>query len=82
MRKTCNHPFTLEGVEETEMAGCASHAEMFEKLIASSGKLVLLDKLLPRLQQDGHKVIIFFIFALFPSPFVSFSDLFFSKLES
>jgi SNF2 family DNA or RNA helicase len=59
LRKTCNHPFTLEGVEENELSGCTSHADSVEKLIASSGKLVLLDKLLPRLKEQGHKVLIF-----------------------
>jgi SNF2 family DNA or RNA helicase len=28
-------------------------------MVACSGKLVLLDKLLPRLQRDGHRVLIF-----------------------
>ena len=32
---------------------------VFKKLIQSSGKLVLLDKLLPRLYEQGHKVLIF-----------------------
>ena len=30
-----------------------------EKLIESCGKFVFLDKLLPRLQAEGHKVLIF-----------------------
>ena len=30
-----------------------------EGMIAASGKLVLLDKLLPKLQEDKHKVLIF-----------------------
>ena len=59
LRKTCNHPFTLDGVEQTELAECTSDAEAFERLIAASGKLVLLDKLLPRLKAQGHKVLIF-----------------------
>ncbi len=28
-------------------------------LVHSSGKLVLIDKLLPRLRQNGHKVLVF-----------------------
>ena len=32
---------------------------MEEILIPSSGKMVLLDKLLPKLQKEGHKVLIF-----------------------
>jgi SNF2 family DNA or RNA helicase len=30
-----------------------------DRMVACSGKLVLLDKLLPRLQRDGHRVLIF-----------------------
>ena len=30
-----------------------------EKMVKSSGKLMLLDKLLPKLQADGHRVLIF-----------------------
>jgi len=28
-------------------------------LVASSGKMVLVDKLLPKLRREGHKVLIF-----------------------
>ena len=54
LRKCCNHPFTLEGVEFTESTYFNNDA-----LIESCGKLVLLDKLLPKLQSQGHKVLIF-----------------------
>ena len=30
-----------------------------ERLVASSGKLVLLDKLLPKLREQGHRVLLF-----------------------
>jgi len=33
--------------------------KMFQVMIQSSGKLVLIDKLLPKLKADGHKVLIF-----------------------
>jgi SNF2 family DNA or RNA helicase len=36
-----------------------NHESMLAALIASAGKMVLLDKLLPRLKRDGHKVLIF-----------------------
>lgn len=84
LRKVCNHPWLIDGVEE-QMLGIASMLPQLmdrdptcpknelvnralstlepgkyrEKLIFSSGKMVLLDKLLPRLQQRGSKVIIF-----------------------
>ncbi|KAJ6594104.1 hypothetical protein B0H19DRAFT_49897 [Mycena capillaripes] len=33
--------------------------DMLKGLVANSGKMVLLDKLLARLKQDGHRVLIF-----------------------
>jgi len=33
--------------------------KMFQTMVQSSGKLVLIDKLLPKLKADGHKVLIF-----------------------
>jgi SNF2 family DNA or RNA helicase len=61
LRKCCNHPFLLEGVEEKaekeiERKNTNDEADF---LIKSSGKLVLLDKLLPKLKDGGHKVLIF-----------------------
>jgi SNF2 family DNA or RNA helicase len=41
--------------------GCLSQARSnleLENLIASSGKLVFLDKLLPKMQKEGHRVIL------------------------
>ena len=32
---------------------------VFHSLVQSSGKMVLLDKLLPKLKQNGHKVLVF-----------------------
>ena len=76
LRKCCNHPFLLEGVETREMENC--HKELYEShafdgksadevqadlnehgYIQTSGKMVLLDKLLPKLRKEGHKVLIF-----------------------
>lgn len=59
LRKCCNHPFLVKGVEDAEMAGRSGHEETNKVLIDSSGKLVLIDKLLPKLQAEGHKVLIF-----------------------
>ena len=35
-----------------------------EALVMSSGKLVLLDKLLPRLREQGHRVLVFSQFTM------------------
>lgn len=61
LRKCCNHPFLLNGVEEKIKEG-KEHKTMNEEadfLVKSSGKLVLLDKLLPKLKQNGHRLLIF-----------------------
>jgi SNF2 family DNA or RNA helicase len=76
LRKVCNHPFLLEGVEHRETDRL--YKEFTEKgsfegkspeeqhtilnehgYVMTSGKMVLLDKLLPKLRQEGHKILIF-----------------------
>lgn len=66
LRKCCNHPFLINGAEEqilNEMR--QQNADKNEEelqllgLVQSSGKMVLIDKLLPKLRADGHKVLIF-----------------------
>ena len=59
LRKCCNHPFLMTDVEKTLSPPGTSEQTMNENLIASSGKLVLLDKLLPKLKREGHRVLIF-----------------------
>ena len=66
LRKCCNHPFLLRGVRDevtsssmAVLAGASSSARAraeADLLVAASGKLVLLDKLLPKLQSEGHRV--------------------------
>ena len=53
LRKCCNHPYLFQGAEPGPPYITGEH------LIESSGKLALLDKLLPRLQQRGSRVLIF-----------------------
>jgi SWI/SNF-related matrix-associated actin-dependent regulator of chromatin subfamily A member 5 len=57
LRKCCNHPFFNLEDEDSEMATFNSADP--ESLIASSSKMVVLDKLLAKLKPDGHKVLIF-----------------------
>ncbi len=61
LRKSCNHPYLLAGVEEqiNKEELCESNDDKMKTLIRASGKLVLIDKLLPRLKEEGHKVLIF-----------------------
>lgn len=55
LKKAANHPWLFDGAEvKTD-----SHEESLKGIVMSSGKMVLLDKLLARLRQDGHRVLIF-----------------------
>ena len=58
LRKCCNHPFLLTGVE-AEVRAQNPNQDAIEQLVKASGKFVLLDKLLPRLKSDGHRVLLF-----------------------
>ncbi|XP_061926317.1 chromodomain-helicase-DNA-binding protein 8-like isoform X2 [Entelurus aequoreus] len=65
LRKCCNHPYLINGAEEKIVAELRMVYDPMapdfhlQALIRSAGKLVLLDKLLPRLKAGGHKVLIF-----------------------
>ncbi|GAB5367241.1 hypothetical protein AAMO2058_001213000, partial [Amorphochlora amoebiformis] len=60
LRKCCNHPWLLTGVEDKETSEIPEEGdEYFQQLIAASGKTVLLDKLLEKLKKEGHRVLIF-----------------------
>ena len=61
LRKVCCHPFLIRGVEERETPAEAwtDPQAYLQVLVRASGKFVLLDKLLPKLHHDGHKVLIF-----------------------
>eukprot|EP00871_Galdieria_phlegrea_P000345 jgi/Galph1/1310/GphlegSOOS_G5961.1 len=53
LKKCCNHPYLFEGVEDS------NSVDPLQSLIKASGKLILLDKLLLRLKERGHRVLIF-----------------------
>jgi len=86
LRKCCNHPFLIQGVEPIELEAAVkadkkskeakaaaadvsadkvvatpASAEdlMAQVLVDASGKLVFVDKMLPRLKAAGHRVLIF-----------------------
>uniref|UniRef100_A0A669CYB6 Chromodomain helicase DNA binding protein 1 n=1 Tax=Oreochromis niloticus TaxID=8128 RepID=A0A669CYB6_ORENI len=56
LKKCCNHCYLIKPPEDNEFL---NRAEALQHLIRSSGKLVLLDKLLVRLKERGHRVLIF-----------------------
>jgi SNF2 family DNA or RNA helicase len=76
LRKVCNHPFLLDGVEHKEtdrqykeylengqFEGKTPEQQQYmlneHGYVMNSGKMVLLDKLLPKLRAEGHKILIF-----------------------
>lgn len=62
LRKVCLHPYLLDGCEKVELENLSiNHTidDVMEKLVGASGKFVLLDKLLPKLRSEGHRVLIF-----------------------
>ncbi|GAV52497.1 hypothetical protein ZYGR_0AG04880 [Zygosaccharomyces rouxii] len=63
LKKGSNHPYLFDNAEERVLEkfgdGNRSRENILRGLIMSSGKMVLLDKLLTRLKKDGHRVLIF-----------------------
>ena len=59
LKKASIHPYLFHGVEEHYLQGETSPAEILRGLIKNSGKMMLLDQLLTKLKQDGHRVLIF-----------------------
>ncbi|ODV63482.1 DNA translocase ASCRUDRAFT_73329 [Ascoidea rubescens DSM 1968] len=53
LRKCCNHPYLFEGAEPGPPYTTDEH------LIFNSGKMIILDKLLKRLKEQGSRVLIF-----------------------
>uniref|UniRef100_A0A8B9DZK7 DNA helicase n=1 Tax=Anser cygnoides TaxID=8845 RepID=A0A8B9DZK7_ANSCY len=56
LKKCCNHCYLIKPPEENERE---NGIETLQSLIRSSGKLILLDKLLTRLRDRGNRVLIF-----------------------
>ncbi|CAI0444180.1 unnamed protein product [Linum tenue] len=55
LRKLCCHPYMLEGVEPA----IEDPDESFRQFLDSSGKLQLLDKMMVKLKEQGHRVLIY-----------------------
>ncbi|OJJ82900.1 putative SNF2 family helicase/ATPase [Aspergillus glaucus CBS 516.65] len=53
LRKCCNHPYLFEGAEPGPPYTTDEH------LVDNSGKMVILDKILTRMQKQGSRVLIF-----------------------
>lgn len=67
LRKICNHPYLVPNFEELcvnnymeqKNIGIKTEGVENEALVFSSGKMILLDKLLPKLKENKSKVLIF-----------------------
>ncbi|XP_048238060.1 lymphocyte-specific helicase-like [Haliotis rufescens] len=55
LRKCCSHPYLLEH----PIDAASGHLIADETLVKNSGKMLMLDRLLPELKRRGHKVLIF-----------------------
>ncbi|RLN10950.1 hypothetical protein BBO99_00004325 [Phytophthora kernoviae] len=53
LRKCCGHPYLFEGQEDRSLDPLGEH------VVENCGKMVLMDKLLKKLQQRGSRVLIF-----------------------
>ncbi|XP_065334044.1 chromodomain-helicase-DNA-binding protein 1 isoform X2 [Cloeon dipterum] len=56
LKKCCNHSYLTKPVDHEQRT---STEDYLNALVRGSGKLVLLDKLLVRLKETGHRVLIF-----------------------
>lgn len=61
LRKLCNHPFMFQHIEEKfcDHLGTGGGVVSGPDLYRASGKFELLDRILPKLKQTGHRVLVF-----------------------
>ena len=64
LRLLCGHPLLITEESEFEALGLAEEEAPVEALIAASGKLGVLDRLLQRLRGSGNRVVIFSQFTM------------------
>ncbi|KAJ7565396.1 hypothetical protein O6H91_02G058800 [Diphasiastrum complanatum] len=55
LKMCCNHPYLFPGKEPDHLQG----DDAFRLLVAASGKLQFLEKVLPQLKDGGHRILIF-----------------------
>lgn len=59
LRKCCNHPFLIKEMEGELTQDCIDTTDRINRLIETSGKLILLDKLVMKFKAEGKKILIF-----------------------
>ncbi|XP_012672535.1 lymphoid-specific helicase [Clupea harengus] len=55
LKRCCNHPYLLE----YPLDPASGEFKIDEQLVETSGKFLILDRMLPELKKRGHKVLIF-----------------------
>jgi len=53
LRKCCNHPFMIREIEDDLTKDCQTYEERCQMMVESSGKMILLDKLMPKLKREN-----------------------------
>ncbi|KAK4902046.1 ATP-dependent DNA helicase Hrp3 [Elasticomyces elasticus] len=59
LKKASNHPFMFPNAEERFLEGKDSREDQLKALISTSGKMIVLDRLLNKCKAEGHRVLIF-----------------------
>ena len=59
LRKCCNHPYLIHEIENECNKSLKTEDEKIQKMIEMSGKMILLDKLLPKMKLENKKLLIF-----------------------
>ncbi|KAL2653867.1 hypothetical protein R1flu_021995 [Riccia fluitans] len=59
LKKCCNHPFLFDSAENAYGGDSKHEFNKVQNMVLSSGKLTILDKLLIRLKETNHRVLIF-----------------------
>ncbi|XP_069692754.1 ATP-dependent helicase brm-like isoform X2 [Periplaneta americana] len=61
LRKLCNHPFMFQHIEKAYCDHVGIHGSIVigPDLYRASGKFELLDRILPKLKETGHRVLLF-----------------------
>ena len=58
LRKCCNHPYLLTGLEDS-LASITDRQAALSTMVEASGKLELVDRMLGKLIERGHRVLLY-----------------------
>ncbi|CAD8066277.1 unnamed protein product [Paramecium sonneborni] len=84
LRKCCNHPFLIQEMQNDLTKGCQNKNDYINKLVESSGKMILLDKLLNKFRNEGKKMLIFSQFTMMLSileEYLKFKQVKYEKID-